>query len=120
MLSLSDDEMRIILDSAQPLAPQDRTPFLEAVAAELAKYRELGPGVVSRTCRELLDQALAEQARARASPVKSLACAGSMKGVKMITVARSSFSQRREGPHRFSEKRRRTFESTLKSIATAE
>jgi hypothetical protein len=53
MLSLSDDELRIVLDNAQPLAPEDRSKFLEAVAVELAKYRELGPGVVSRTCREL-------------------------------------------------------------------
>jgi hypothetical protein len=54
MLSLSDDELRIVLDCASPLAPEDRTRFLEAVASELAKFRDnIGPGVVSRTCREL-------------------------------------------------------------------
>lgn len=53
-LNLSDDELRIIQDCARPLAPQDRAKFVEAVAGELEKYRELGP--VSRVSRELQRQ----------------------------------------------------------------
>ena len=52
MLSLSDDELRNILDNAQPLAPEDRSKFLEAVAEELGKFRDLGPGLVGRVARE--------------------------------------------------------------------
>ena len=51
--SLSDDELRIVMDCAQPLAPQDRDAFLRDVAAELAKHPdELGPGAVHRLVRE--------------------------------------------------------------------
>jgi hypothetical protein len=32
-ISLSDDELRIVMDCAQPLAPQDRNAFLRDVAA---------------------------------------------------------------------------------------
>ena len=52
-ISLTDDEMRAVLDCAQPLSPPDRDAFLQAVANELEKRGELGPGSVSRVCREL-------------------------------------------------------------------
>jgi hypothetical protein len=55
-LNLSDDELRIIQDCSRPLAPQDRAKFVEAVAGELEKYRELDPGLVSRVSRELQRQ----------------------------------------------------------------
>ena len=55
-LSLSDDELQIIQDCARPLPPEDRAKFVEAVAGELEKYRELGPGLVSRVSRELQRQ----------------------------------------------------------------
>jgi hypothetical protein len=51
-ISLSDDELAIILSAAQPLAPQDRSRFLQDVAAELGRYQEVGPGIVSRVTRE--------------------------------------------------------------------
>ncbi len=50
-VSLSDDELAIVMDAAQPLEPQARGKFLHDVAAELAKYPELGPGSVHRLVR---------------------------------------------------------------------
>jgi hypothetical protein len=46
--ALTDDELAIVMNCARPLAPQDRAQFLRAVAVELAKYPELGPGIVGR------------------------------------------------------------------------
>ena len=52
--SLSDDELHIVMDCAQPLAPKDRDAFLRDVAAELEQHpTELGRGVVHRIAREL-------------------------------------------------------------------
>jgi hypothetical protein len=48
MLALDDAELKIVMDCARPLAPKDRSEFLEAVAVELGKYEQLGPGIVSR------------------------------------------------------------------------
>lgn len=52
-LALSDDELRIVIEAAAPLAPKDRGEFLRAVATELAKHELLGPGIVGRIVREL-------------------------------------------------------------------
>ena len=49
-LSLSDSELAAIMEAARPIPPRDRDAFLRDVAAELAKYPELGPGVVGRVC----------------------------------------------------------------------
>jgi hypothetical protein len=53
MISLSDSELKIIMDAAAPIPPQDRSEFLRAVAAELAKHREIGAGIVGRVVREV-------------------------------------------------------------------
>jgi hypothetical protein len=54
LLSLSDSQLSAIMAVAHPLAPAARSAFLEAVAARLAGVVELGDGVVSRCCRELV------------------------------------------------------------------
>jgi hypothetical protein len=46
-IPLSDDEMNHIYAATQPLAPDKRAGFLEALAAEL-QGREIGPGSVGR------------------------------------------------------------------------
>jgi hypothetical protein len=51
-LSLSDSELQTLIEAASPLAPDRRAEFLQTVAAELGKHRELGEGLVARTCRE--------------------------------------------------------------------
>src|SRR5262245_61143254 len=50
--SLSDDQLAIITNAAQPLNPSDRTRFMEAVASRL-RGQELGDGAVGRLRREL-------------------------------------------------------------------
>jgi hypothetical protein len=51
-VSLSDDELRIVMDCAQPLAPKDRDKFLRDVAHQLSTHAELGLGAVHRMVRE--------------------------------------------------------------------
>jgi hypothetical protein len=53
MISLSDSELSQIMSAARPLQPQARSAFLVDVASELAKQRELGPGIVGRVVREV-------------------------------------------------------------------
>jgi hypothetical protein len=53
MISLSDDELRSVMQAAAPIDPRDRGAFLRDVASELAKYSELGPGVVGRVVANL-------------------------------------------------------------------
>jgi hypothetical protein len=53
MISLSDDELKIIMDCARPLAsPQDRSQFLTDVARALERYEIVGVGIVARVARE--------------------------------------------------------------------
>jgi len=52
-IALSDESMSLILRMSTPLAPWDRRPFLEAVAAALRDVREPGDGHVARVCRQL-------------------------------------------------------------------
>jgi hypothetical protein len=53
-IAFSDAELDMLLTLAQPLPPENRTRFLEAIAAELAAQgAELGPGSVHRIAREL-------------------------------------------------------------------
>jgi hypothetical protein len=73
LLSLSDDELDVLVNLAQPLDPQMRDPFLRACAIELGRHRPeaLGPGLVSRVGRELQRQfmttaAIGPVARSRA------------------------------------------------------
>jgi hypothetical protein len=58
MISLSDDELRIVMEAARPIPARDRDQFLRDVAAELAKYPELGPGVVGRVVAKIQRQPL--------------------------------------------------------------
>jgi len=51
-LALTDDQLSAVLRAAEPLPPCDRGAFLEDVARELAG-RELGDGIVARTCHEV-------------------------------------------------------------------
>jgi len=51
-LRLSDDELDIVMAACRPLAPNRRDSFMTEVANALAGYQELGPGLVSRVCRE--------------------------------------------------------------------
>ena len=48
MLKLSDVEMTAILDAAAPLPVERRDGFLQAVAASLQSYGEIGPGAIHR------------------------------------------------------------------------
>jgi len=41
MISLSDDELRIVMDAARPIPARERDSFLRDVVAELAKYQEI-------------------------------------------------------------------------------
>jgi hypothetical protein len=52
-LALSDSEIAHIMAAARPLSPGDREAFLCQVAAVLELQPMLGPGIVSRVCREL-------------------------------------------------------------------
>jgi hypothetical protein len=59
MISLSDDELQIIMDCARPLQPHQRSEFLRDVASELARYPEIGVGVVGRVTAKLQREHLA-------------------------------------------------------------
>jgi hypothetical protein len=50
MLKLDDAELDIVMAACRPLDPHRRDAFMVEVAAELARYPELGPGVVHRVC----------------------------------------------------------------------
>jgi hypothetical protein len=52
-LSLSDCQLATVMTAAEPLNPHDRDAFLRSVATMLRGERELGDGVVARTCRQL-------------------------------------------------------------------
>jgi hypothetical protein len=51
-IRLTDSEFSIVLDHARPLAPDLHDQFMRAVAHAL-QGREIGPGLVGRTCREM-------------------------------------------------------------------
>ena len=53
MISLDDSEMQILIEAARPIPQHDRAAFLADVAAELARYPELGPGIIGRVVREI-------------------------------------------------------------------
>jgi hypothetical protein len=57
-LSLSDSELSAIVEASRPLAPRDRAKFVEAVAVELSRFPEIGPGIVGRVVRDLQKQHL--------------------------------------------------------------
>jgi hypothetical protein len=47
-IKLTDDELTAVLAAAKPIAIDRRDDFLQAVANELSRYAELGPGIVHR------------------------------------------------------------------------
>jgi hypothetical protein len=51
-ISLSDEQMQMVLDTAEPLQRVDRGRVLENVAARLRHEQLIGDGAVSRACRE--------------------------------------------------------------------
>jgi hypothetical protein len=51
LVRLTDEELNHVLHAAQPLDPACRGDFLQAVAAELQRYTEPGPGDVDRAIR---------------------------------------------------------------------
>jgi hypothetical protein len=53
VISLTDHEMDCVLSAARPLQPQARSEFLQALAAELERQQQRGPGTIYRVCREL-------------------------------------------------------------------
>jgi hypothetical protein len=50
-IKLTDSQLDVIQAAAQPLAPADRSAFVEAVAAGL-RGREVGDGLLHRTIAE--------------------------------------------------------------------
>jgi len=51
-ISLADEELAAIMFACQPLAPDRRAAFVEAVASTLATCPVIGPGTVHRAVRE--------------------------------------------------------------------
>ena len=51
-IRLSEQELQTVLDAAHPLPRDLQGAFLSAVANAL-QGREIGPGLVARTCREV-------------------------------------------------------------------
>jgi hypothetical protein len=54
IVALSDEQITTVMQLARPLSPDQRSMFLEMVAAKLNGRREIGDGVVSRICRTLV------------------------------------------------------------------
>lgn len=58
-IRLTDDELDLVMAAARPLDVRLRDAFLQRVASELGRCREVGPGVVHRICavaqREFFD-----------------------------------------------------------------
>ncbi len=59
MISLSDDELGIVMEAARPLQPHQRSQFLQAVASELEKFEVVGDGVIHRVVGKLQREHLA-------------------------------------------------------------
>jgi DNA-directed RNA polymerase specialized sigma24 family protein len=51
-LRLRDRQLDMVMAAAEPLPPDDRSSFLEAVAAAL-RDREIGDGTIGRAIREV-------------------------------------------------------------------
>jgi hypothetical protein len=50
---LDDDELQIVMRMAEPISRDRRSAFLQDVADALGTYPAVGPGLVSRVCREV-------------------------------------------------------------------
>jgi hypothetical protein len=55
-LALSDSELAAIMNAAKPIPPERRDGFLLAVASELKRCGEIGPGSVGRAIRAVQRQ----------------------------------------------------------------
>jgi hypothetical protein len=55
-LALTDSQISAIMALARPLSPDQRSRFLELLAAKLNGQRELGDGAIYRLCRDLQRQ----------------------------------------------------------------
>jgi hypothetical protein len=53
MISLSDEELAVIMESARPIPARERDHFLQDIAAELAQHQEIGPGLIGRLSRDM-------------------------------------------------------------------
>jgi hypothetical protein len=53
-LALSDEQMSAVLAAAEPLAPSDRSQFLQALADALRNEPMIGDGVLARTIRHVI------------------------------------------------------------------
>jgi hypothetical protein len=75
-LSLSDQELEIVMRAAGPLPAQDRSRFLEAVIAELAHYSrdEIGEGSIARVAHTLQRQ-FGIRPRSSCTPRRNIAAA---------------------------------------------
>ena len=64
MVSLSDDEMRAVMELAAPVCPDDRGRFLRSVADELSGYppERRGPGLVRQIALRHQQRLLSEPA----------------------------------------------------------
>jgi hypothetical protein len=51
-LALSDAEITMIMQCSRPLQPDDRSRFIELVAAKVRGAKEIGEGEVWRACVE--------------------------------------------------------------------
>ena len=74
MRKLSDAEQSIVLQAASPLDRAGRQPFIDAVARRLGSMPQgaIGPGTVSRICRELQRQHWVPPALAGHAPPRRL------------------------------------------------
>jgi hypothetical protein len=52
-LALSDEQITTIMALARPLSPDQRTAFVELLAAKLNGRREIGDGTLYQVCRDL-------------------------------------------------------------------
>jgi hypothetical protein len=52
-IALSDDQITTIMALARPLAPDQRTAFVELLITKLNGRREIGDGALYQLCREL-------------------------------------------------------------------
>jgi hypothetical protein len=52
-LTLSDSEISTVMALSRPLSPDQRTAFVELLAAKLNGHREIGDGMLYQLCRDL-------------------------------------------------------------------
>jgi hypothetical protein len=52
-LALTDAQITAVMALARPLSPDQRTAFVELLAAKLNGHREIGDGTLYQLCRDL-------------------------------------------------------------------